>query len=257
VRRLSLWVLLAAALLNARAGVEDDKAVLHTKHANAAADLQQAAERGDLLSQIRLGGALARSSSLTNDNEAAAWYRKAANQPNVKSAVFPLAEAGDHAAQTVLGMVYALGNGVPRDAAEAIKWFRLAADQGDTVAMVSMASAFNRGAGVPRDDVESLKWFRMAAERDSVMGQDGLGYMLAAGQGAAKDEAQAAHWFRKAAERGYSNAQVNLAALYREGRGVPVDFAQAMAWYQKAAEQGDIRAKNALEELGAGINPPK
>jgi hypothetical protein len=249
--------LVVAALLNACAGAENNRAESRTGEAIVSADLRQAAEKGDLLAQVKLGGVIVRNRALANDSEAGDWYRKAANQPDARSAVLPLAEAGDHAAQTVLALVHLLGNGAPKDAGEAMKWLRRAAEQGDTVAMVGIASLFNRGSMVPQDDVESLKWFRMAAERDSVLGQDGLGFMLVSGQGAAKDEAQAVRWFRIAAERGYSNAQTNLAGMYREGRGVPVDLAQAMVWYQKAAAQGDVRAKEALEDFGVGIKARK
>ena len=42
----------------------------------------------------------------------------------------PLAEQGNAAAQSNLGMMYVQGKGVPQDFKEAIKWYRLAAEQG-------------------------------------------------------------------------------------------------------------------------------
>ena len=41
-----------------------------------------------------------------------------------------LAEQGDAIAQYNLGSMYATGDGVPEDRAEAARWFRLAAEQG-------------------------------------------------------------------------------------------------------------------------------
>jgi len=41
-----------------------------------------------------------------------------------------LAEQGDARAQYNLGFMYATGEGVPENDAEAVKWFRKAADQG-------------------------------------------------------------------------------------------------------------------------------
>ena len=41
-----------------------------------------------------------------------------------------LAEQGDAEAQFSLGIMYDSGRGVPQDATEAIRWYRLAADQG-------------------------------------------------------------------------------------------------------------------------------
>jgi TPR repeat protein len=43
----------------------------------------------------------------------------------------PLADQGNALAQRNLGFMYANGQGVPQDYAEAVKWYRLAADQGD------------------------------------------------------------------------------------------------------------------------------
>ncbi len=42
----------------------------------------------------------------------------------------PLAEQGDANAHYLLGTMYADGKGVPQDSAEAMKWYRLAAEQG-------------------------------------------------------------------------------------------------------------------------------
>ena len=42
----------------------------------------------------------------------------------------PLAEAGDVDSRYGLGLMYHKGEGVPQDSAEAVKWFRQAAEQG-------------------------------------------------------------------------------------------------------------------------------
>ncbi|MDA0221360.1 MAG: tetratricopeptide repeat protein, partial [Proteobacteria bacterium] len=43
----------------------------------------------------------------------------------------PLAEQGNAYAQSILGVMYYEGTGVPQDYAEAVRWYRLAADQGN------------------------------------------------------------------------------------------------------------------------------
>ena len=45
-----------------------------------------------------------------------------------------LADQGDVDAQNNLGVMYDNGNGVPENDAEAVKWFRKAANQGDATA---------------------------------------------------------------------------------------------------------------------------
>ena len=44
-----------------------------------------------------------------------------------------LAEQGDAEAQVILGYLYAVGDGIPENDAEAIKWFLLAAEQGNAM----------------------------------------------------------------------------------------------------------------------------
>ena len=55
------------------------------------------------------------------------------------------AEQGDAKAQFSLGFMYANGQGVPKDDAEAMKWYRLAADQG--YAAACSLTAGEPGAG--------------------------------------------------------------------------------------------------------------
>jgi TPR repeat protein len=43
----------------------------------------------------------------------------------------PLGEQGDAKAQHSLGFLYAKGQGVPQDYAEAVKWYRMAVEQGN------------------------------------------------------------------------------------------------------------------------------
>ena len=49
----------------------------------------------------------------------------------------PLAEQGNADAQSNLGLMYESGRGVPQDYKEAIKWYRLAADQGFARAQIT------------------------------------------------------------------------------------------------------------------------
>ena len=73
------------------------------------------------------------------------------------------AESGDATAQYNLGGMYQAGRGVPQDAAEAVKWTRLAADQGLAVAQENLGFMYRDGQGVPQDDVETYAWFSVAA----------------------------------------------------------------------------------------------
>ena len=72
------------------------------------------------------------------------------------------AEAGDADAQLNLGYMYDHGDGVPENDVEAVKWFRLAADQGHATAQTNLGYAYFFGNGVPKDDVESYARFNVA-----------------------------------------------------------------------------------------------
>jgi TPR repeat protein len=50
----------------------------------------------------------------------------------------PLAEQGDADAQFKLGVIYDSGKGVAQDAAEAVRWNRLAAEQGNSLGQANL-----------------------------------------------------------------------------------------------------------------------
>ena len=64
----------------------------------------------------------------------------------------PLAERGEAKWQYFLGTCYGSGiGGVSRDDAEALKWFRKAAEQGYGDALADMAYMYGGGFGVPKN----------------------------------------------------------------------------------------------------------
>ncbi len=77
----------------------------------------------------------------------------------------PLAEGGDADAQYNLGHLYRQGLGVPRDLAEAAKWYGRAAGQGVPNAQFNMAMMHANGEGVRQDLVLAYMWWSLAAER--------------------------------------------------------------------------------------------
>ena len=77
----------------------------------------------------------------------------------------PLADQGHADAQHNLGWMYASGEGVPEDDAEAVRWYRLAADQGHAGAQHNLGLMYDNGEGVPEDDAEAVRWYRLAADQ--------------------------------------------------------------------------------------------
>lgn len=85
--------------------------------------------------------------------------------------VLSRARAGEAESQNLAGFMLFFGEGVPRDRAEAHRWFHAAADQGSARAQRNLAIMHYLGAGVPRDLTEAERYFSLA--REAPPGPDG------------------------------------------------------------------------------------
>jgi TPR repeat protein len=110
-------------------------------------------------------------------------------------ALLAKANAGDAAAQVLVGESYAAGQGIERDLQQAAEWYKKAAGKGDLAGELHLAALYRDG-----------------------------------GKNFPRDMAQAADWYRKAAEQGDAGAQATLAVLYSIGQGVPQNYVEAYYW---------------------------
>ena len=222
-----------------------------------------AAEAGIPEAQFNLALAYAKGDGVLQDGCIAyVWAALAAAQnfgdaPNMRDAFADnmppekLAEA-----QYSLGWMYANGKGVPRDDAEAVRWYRLAAEAGDAIAQHNLALKYKNGGGVPQDYAEAVRWFSLAAKAGLAESQSSMGTMYAEGKGVPQDYAEALKWWRLAAEAGNAIAQFNLGLLYSKGDGVSQDYCLAYMWFNISASQGDGYAKAHCDKLASEM-PPK
>ena len=74
-----------------------------------------------------------------------------------------LAESNIVLAQTNLGYMYALGEGVEVDLTQSAFWFERAAENGSTAAQFTMGALTYHGEGVEVDPVKSYAWFSLAS----------------------------------------------------------------------------------------------
>ena len=156
------------------------------------------------------------------------------------------AEQGYAPAQTNLGLMYDEGRGMSQDHTEAARWYRLAAEQGDAWAQFNLGVTLGEGHGVPRNAAEAVRWYRLAAEQGHATAQNNLGSSYDRGEGVPQDSAEALRWYRLAAEQGLAVGQANVGAMYRHGRGVPKNDAEAARWLQRSADQGNADAQASL-----------
>ena len=185
------------------------------------AELLRKASAGDAFAQFELGRAYDTGNGVReNPQQAALWYRKAAEQGNSK-------------AQNSLGVLYWSGNGVARDKKEAVQWYHKAARQGDADALFNIGAAYYNGEGVETENtILAYAWFILSNEAGSSSGQD-----------AAR---------RSKAEHGpgaFPDACYEIGRLYEKGEDLPQNSDTAAAWYRKAADQGHTQAKIALATL--------
>jgi TPR repeat protein len=165
---------------------------------------------------------------------------------------------GEAEAANTLGNMYAFGQGVGQDFAEATRLYQLAADGGLPVANFNLGLMYETGRGVAPDTGAAFRFYFKAAEKGVAAAQFNVGNMYANGIGVPKDDFEALLWFRQAADQGLAEAQYNLALAYEHGRGVRLDEAAARRWYRLAVTQGNPRAQYNLAlmlEEGRGGDP--
>ncbi len=76
------------------------------------------------------------------------------------------ADRGDAAAQYSLGQMYSNGDeGLPKDPEQAVRWWRLAAEQGHPLSQYRLGLMYRFGKGVTKDYVQAYKWVSLAASR--------------------------------------------------------------------------------------------
>jgi TPR repeat protein len=203
-RRDLLCAMLAALLLLVSipgapyaGSLEDaEEAVRKGDYATAIPIYRSLAEKGDVSAQMRLGFFYESGVGLKRDwVESAKWFSKAAEAgdesavsvlsflgrywrhregasapPIINELIEKAANSGFAVAQFSLGMMnYPIGDpsfdAAKGNPAQALVWYRRAAEQGDIGAQVALGLAYAQGIGVAQDYVEADKWFNIAASR--------------------------------------------------------------------------------------------
>ncbi len=133
--------------------------------------LYEKAMSGDAKAQLELGNIYRDGDDydFTDYTEAVKWYRKAAEQ-------------GIAEAQFELGRCLLKGLGDPEfhpDTDEGVKWVRKAVEQGYAKAQMQLGDLYENGYGVPQDIHEAIRLYRLAAEQgddDAIHALERLGY---------------------------------------------------------------------------------
>jgi uncharacterized protein len=123
---------------------------------------------------------------------------------------------------------------------------------GDPWAQLNLGAAYDHGlSGLKADPAEALVWYRRAAEQGVDKAQFNLAHCLASGDGVAQDYQQARVWMEKAARQGMPDAQFLLGVMLVEGLGGAPDAALGRTWLRRAAAGGNSDAADYLREHAA------
>jgi hypothetical protein len=97
-------------------------------------------------------------------DEGMAYYQKG-EYFRALSELKPEAENGNALAQVQIAGIYQYGLIGAANYGEALKWYRMAAAKGNPDAFLGLGVMYELGQGVPKDRVESVKWLTLASER--------------------------------------------------------------------------------------------
>lgn len=140
------------------------------------------------------------------------------------------------------------GLGVQQSATEAMKWYKISADNGHPEAAFYCGYSYHNGEGVPQDYTKALHYYYLASK--SIPNANlSIGLLVREGLGEPKNEKKAYEYIKTGAEMGSPDAQYVLAHGYLMGYGdLPVNKQLAKSWMMKAAQQGNVLAQIWLNE---------
>ena len=162
-----MW--LARVHSRGRMGFEQDETRARELAETVIDDVEAAAGAGMLEAVFLMGTAFDEGlGKPTNQDSAAAWHRRAAEQGHV---------LGQHN----LGNAYAAGRGVAEDPDQAVEWWLRAAERGDAITQLRLGEAYEAGRGVEPDLDQARRWYGLAAEAGNAQAREALERLTAGG----------------------------------------------------------------------------
>lgn len=138
------------------------------------------------------------------------------------------AKQGSAISQYILATEYQYGlGGLIEDDAEAIKWMRMSALQGTAIAQYNLGLMFANGEGTPKNYAKAMEWLLKSANQGYLEGQTTLGRVYAAGEITPKNYEQAIYWLSKAVKGGSVDAVDHLAQSFQDTGNI----IKAYAWW--------------------------
>ena len=110
-------------------------------------------------------------------------------------------KAGDARAKYKVGLAYAYGQGVEKNADEAMYWYCKATVQGNATAQYNYGYAFHWGKNAPQNLKETAKWFLLSANQGHVAPMYYLATYYQTGRSVQKDPIESYKWLHVSLKR--------------------------------------------------------
>jgi TPR repeat protein len=187
--------------------------------------------------------------------EAVKWLKKAATapfDPTIEMPMFdprqPERNTAVGEAAVILANIYRRGfRSIPKDEAEAIKWYARASAVGHVPAAKLLGDLYYNGTGTTRDVKKAAAQYRQAARLGLPAAQVALAEILYNGEdGVRQDRKEALGWYQAAAKLDHPGALYALGRAYDLGEGVKADPQLAMGFYKSAALHGNAAAMTSI-----------
>jgi uncharacterized protein len=221
---------------------------------------RKAAKHGSAAAMFNLGAAYYNGDGVgVDDVVSCAWFLLAeeAGHPGadeaVRRATSESASRPIVAAEKV-GEMYEKGEELSKNAGNALKWYRRAADSGSPQASLNAAALL---ANAPNPTQENLEEARKRCEDAAKSDYGPAAFCMATiykrGLGVAQDAAESAKWLIRAANDGHPKAMLQLGEAYWKGDGVKPNLITAYVWIWMAyrlkvsgAEQDEETLRNQM-----------
>lgn len=165
-------------------------------------------------------------------------FSTSANNANAMKFYRIAADQGHADAQYRLAIIIRFGHADDQGINETMRLYHLAAKQGHMLAQYNLANLFHVGNGDAHDIkniTKAVLFYILAAEQGHMDARYQLGNIFATGEGVAQDDAEAARFYSLAAAQGHAISQLNLGNMFATGRGVPRDYVAAGQLYRLAS----------------------
>lgn len=194
--------------------------------------------------------------------------------------------------QYEIGRIFEVGDRVPQDRQEAVRWYRMVAEcsrvaridggwsgpiwttnqlevcKSADLRLRVLARAdideardycwkmYKLGRIVPENIKDAFNWIQFGAAHGDAEAQYHLAWMYWNGSGVSRNDSESIYWFRTAARSGNPHAQNSLGVSYFFGRGVVQCYAKAQAWFLLSATNYGIKERGFMDTRNLEDVPP-